>query len=393
MNSLLLRSQTRRVLLAALTLVPAASAQTPFCPEGPVLQHNTGSNRVAQAGFLAGDEWGAVFGSEIPAAHYPIEITRVAFELGPTSGPDVVIAHDSLRIYPAGLPDPGVAQFVLPSATLFANSGTLLSLEILPNAPGQDRVIQQGPFTVTYRLLVDAGNPLGAPPVHDGNGCQAGKNVWFTASGPNSGWSDACSLGVAGDWRVAVFYRRLNCLDDGPGVTYCAGNGDWLSCSVCTCNNQSPLGSPGGCLNSEMRSAELFAAGEASLTNDTLQFTASGATSMNFGILVSADNRLPNDASFCPDGSGLFDPLLDGIRCVGGAALRHGTRLSNDAGEFGVTTPGWGLPDPPAGGILASSGFVAGQVRHFQLFYRDDPAANCGTGNNTSNAISIPFTP
>ena len=60
-------------------------------------------------------------------------------------------------------------------------------------------------------------------------------------------------------------------------------------------------------------------------------------------------------------------------------------------GDVGVTTPGWGPPDGPGGGLSGSGGFVAGQTRHFQIFYRDLPTVVCMTGQATSNAARVLF--
>ncbi|MCA9753841.1 MAG: hypothetical protein KC591_16710, partial [Gemmatimonadetes bacterium] len=59
---------------AALCLASAASAQT--CPNEPVVNHwSVTPMDVASVGFVAGEEWGAVFdASDIPASHFPIEV-------------------------------------------------------------------------------------------------------------------------------------------------------------------------------------------------------------------------------------------------------------------------------------------------------------------------------
>ena len=44
-------------------------------------------------------------------------------------------------------------------------------------------------------------------------------------------------------------------------------------------------------------------------------------------------------------------------------------------------------------GLVASGGFVAGQTRHFQSIYRDSVDQVCGTGQNTTNAVSVTFEP
>jgi hypothetical protein len=44
-----------------------------------------------------------------------------------------------------------------------------------------------------------SGNPFASDVVWDADGCQSGKNTVFAIPG---GWSDACPLGVAGDWMI-----------------------------------------------------------------------------------------------------------------------------------------------------------------------------------------------
>ena len=52
-------------------------------------------------------------------------------------------------------------------------------------------------------------SPTSPAPIHDGNGCQPGKNAVFAS--PAFAWFDACLLGVSGDWVVSVTYRQVNC--------------------------------------------------------------------------------------------------------------------------------------------------------------------------------------
>ncbi|MEM7517052.1 MAG: hypothetical protein AAF368_09050, partial [Planctomycetota bacterium] len=44
-------------------------------------------------------------------------------------------------------------------------------------------------------------------------------------------------------------------------------------------------------------------------------------------------------------------------------------------------------------GFLGPSGFVAGQQRIFQAVYREDVNAGCGTGLNTTQAVSVVLVP
>ena len=174
-------------------------------------------------------------------------------------------------------------------------------------------------------------------------------------------------------------------------VGFCNGDGgDQMGCTNCPCGNNALPGTIGGCLNSNGTSAQLIASGNPDVTTpaDTLHFDLVGGTFPgSFGVLISGDNRLPN-AGACPPGSGISSGTLDGLRCVGGAALRHGSR---SLGTTGNTAAGWGPPANPTNGIGVSSGFIAGQTRHFQCFYREQATLGCMTGQNTSNAISVTF--
>ena len=182
------------------------------------------------------------------------------------------------------------------------------------------------------------------------------------------------------------------------GTPFCFGDGgDQMGCTNCPCGNEAPRAGllRGGCRNGAAGSAELVASGEASVAADSLRFVLHDANPSSFAVLVSGDFALPADPlspCFGID-SGVAGGLLDGLRCVGGNVLRHGPRASDPNGDVGLSTPGWGPPDGPAGGLLASSGFVSGQVRRFQVFYREAAGAVCATGQNTSQGVAVTFVP
>ena len=177
---------------------------------------------------------------------------------------------------------------------------------------------------------------------------------------------------------------------------YCSGDGgDQLGCTNCPCGNNTMPGTIGGCLNGASTRAILGATGLASVSADTLRFQVVGANPSTFGVLTSGDNRAPNNpASPCFGlDSGIQSASLDGLRCVVGAVQRHGARSSDVAGDIGISTPGWGPPNGPAGGLIAQGGFTAGQTRHYQVIYRELPTLVCMTGQNTSDACSVTFVP
>ena len=165
------------------------------------------------------------------------------------------------------------------------------------------------------------------------------------------------------------------------GVSFCYGDGVARDCPCM--NNDSMNPSTGGCLNSSGTGAVLSTNGDASVSSNDLQFGMTGGNA-SLAVLVSGDNRLGG-------GLGIIGlPVSDGLRCVGGTGRRHGNRALD---AMGATTNNFGNMSPAAG-IIGQYGYVAGQTRHFQARYRENPMLGpCGTGINTSQAISITFNP
>ena len=177
------------------------------CPEEPPLQNYTGGGSVVCPCFVDGEQAGAIL--DAPADHYPIEILRVGIGWGSQFGSAPQSLEEAIHIYAAGLPNPGTPVYSLLGPVLTDGVINEFDLEPLPG----EITIDSGPFTVTLEFAnSNAGDPSAPSMVHDGNGCQSGKNVVFAIPG---GWYDACLLGVTGDWVVYVIYRQVNC---GSGV-------------------------------------------------------------------------------------------------------------------------------------------------------------------------------
>ena len=193
--------------------------------------------------------------------------------------------------------------------------------------------------------------------------------------------------GLNGDDRGVVHFFDLDEVHPSVcGSLPMAPNG----CSTCPCGNAAVAATYlGGCSNPDGRSAAIVASGRPSLSTNALRLELRGGTSTSFGVLVSGLNLLPAASPQCAPGSGLTSGVLDGLRCVGGAVQRHGSRALDANGDAGVTSPAWGPPNGPAGGLLLQAGSVVGQTRYFQVFYRVNPALGCGTGQNTSDAVAI----
>lgn len=209
--------RARQVAFALLLTGPCVQAQ---CPEEPPLQNWTGAGQVTCPCFVTGEEAGVVL--DAPASHYPLEILRVGIGWGSQFGGAPQSLEQAIHIYGAGLPNPGAPLTSLLGPVL--SDGVINEFDLEP-LPGQI-VVNSGPFAVTLEFANDNAGMIFAPSVvHDGNGCQAGKNLVFATPG---GWSDACALGVTGDWQFHVVYRPLNC--GGGATTYCTGKLNSLFC-------------------------------------------------------------------------------------------------------------------------------------------------------------------
>jgi len=161
-----------------------------------------------------------------------------------------------------------------------------------------------------------------------------------------------------------LFLRR-----DPLAPAFCFGDGNG---SACPCGNESGGGACQGCANSSGQGALVTAGGSASVAADDLVFDASNLLPSQPALLFAGLNAL---------GGGDGIPFGDGLRCVGGSVARLGVRTPDSGGGAS-----WGP------GLAASGGWGAGDVRRFQVWYRD-PAGPCGGGFNLSHGLELVFEP
>lgn len=237
-------------------------------------------------------------------------------------------------------------------------------------------------------------------------GAMAGDAAWLLELGPG-GWQESArveapagspgdgfghEVGLTGDSLVVATYEdgsndpgRVDVFEisASPHLSRCLGNGGVApGCTSCPCANDAPASSGGGCTNTSLTSATLFASGTASLAADSLAFQLRGASPDSFGMLVAGQSLLPQQGP-CPAGSGIAQVFFDGLRCTGTNVRRLGVRATD---SLGMAPNGWSAP-------LASLGAAVGETRHFQVIYRDDDSLGCTTGQNTTNAISVTVQP
>lgn len=230
--------------------------------------------------------------------------------------------------------------------------------------------------------------------------------VWVLGTFDNGGGE---SLYVGGEFDSAIdsgdsYLARWGCPGQAQaqGTDYCNGDGgDQLGCTNCPCGNNAIPGTVGGCLNSAAASARLSFTGDASVSlpsgeTTDLRFELTSAPAAAFCVLTSGASLAPaNPVNPCYGlGSGVPFFQFDGLRCAVSGVRRHGGRPADLNGDVGVTNAPWGGEGaPPAGIAVAGGGFAAGQLRFFQVTYRDDPLAQCMRGLNTSQAVCVTFSP
>jgi len=204
-------------------------------------------------------------------------------------------------------------------------------------------------------------------------------------------------VGLPGIPYVGLFHELYGVPEfESTFAEHCNGDGgDQMGCTNCPCNNNSAAGTPGGCLNSSGRPARLQGSGVPSVASDTLRFELTGVAAGAFTILTSGDGIAPgNMVNPCfGQMSGVRALQFDGLRCAIINTRRHGGRSADANGDVGMTNNGWGTPSGPPIGLVAQGGFVAGQTRHYQVIYREDPLLGCMRGLNTSQAVSVSFLP
>jgi hypothetical protein len=157
-----------------------------------------------------------------------------------------------------------------------------------------------------------------------------------------------------------------------PPTKFCRGDGTG---TACPCNNSST--SPGaGCANSTgSLGASLDFAGTASVSADTFTLTSSGMPPTATALFFQGTTQI--------DG-GLGVAMGDGLNCVGGTRIR-----------LGIKTAAAGVAAYPAGSTAISvKGMVAaGDVRFYQVRYRDAEVFCTSDRFNSTNGVRVPWAP
>jgi hypothetical protein len=150
-------------------------------------------------------------------------------------------------------------------------------------------------------------------------------------------------------------------------ASYCFGDGSGNSCP---CGNI--VGNQAGCQNSSGSGALLSTIGSSSAAVDDLVMSVAGGPNGTPALLFAGTTQA---------GGGNGTLFGDGLLCVGGQIQRQTVKILTATGD--ATWPS---------GLAATNGWVAGNVRNFQVWYRDT-SSPCGTAFNLSQGVQVQYVP
>jgi hypothetical protein len=178
------------------------------------------------------------------------------------------------------------------------------------------------------------------------------------------------------DGPADVLGALFDNFDAGQASSFCFGDGTG---AACPCANNGFIGH--GCENSSGTGGGLLiASGVASLASDTLLFTT--------------QNEKPTALSTVMQGSGQIAPTAfgQGLRCAGGTLKRLYTHTSTSGS---ITAPSGGDLSVHARSAALGDTLVAGSVRYYYVYYRDQtvlggcsPAATF----NSTQGVAVSWT-
>ncbi|MBL8857965.1 MAG: hypothetical protein JNL28_05645 [Planctomycetes bacterium] len=167
-------------------------------------------------------------------------------------------------------------------------------------------------------------------------------------------------------------YDGYQVLPGTAGTPFCSGDG---TATACPCANSGAAFN--GCANSiNAVGAHLGALGNASVAGDTLVLYGSGMASGGVGLYFQGTAQINGGAG---------SVFGDGLLCIGGNYVRLGVKFSPD---------GWSQYPAPGDLSLSSAGaLVAGDVRHYQLWYRDSAVYCTVSTFNLTNGHRVVWGP
>jgi hypothetical protein len=149
------------------------------------------------------------------------------------------------------------------------------------------------------------------------------------------------------------------------GTSFCSGDG---SGAACPCGN---IGNAGhGCANGAAATgAQLAASGSGSVSAADVVLSASSLVSSQPGLYFQGNNAINGGAGVA---------FGDGLRCAGGGVIRLQVRFADGTGSSATSID-----------IAAKGGVAPGDLKRYQIWYRDPNSSLCGAGFNLSNGMEL----
>ena len=185
----------------------------------------------------------------------------------------------------------------------------------------------------------------------------------FSTYAPGTTWYGDSYTAGSPSRNFAMRIIGTGAVGTGPIQAYCFG-------TSCPCGNNDTTA---GCGNSTGGGGRLGFTGTGSVAADDLVMVGSNLLPGKWALLFAGDNAVNG-------GSGNF--FGDGLRCAGGSIRRMGVRVPDANGGAS-----WGS------GLASNYGFVAGETKRFQIWYRDISGSPCGTDFNLSNGLEVIWQP
>jgi hypothetical protein len=184
---------------------------------------------------------------------------------------------------------------------------------------------------------------------------------------------DSCDLAAATSQDTNLDGIPDECQQPG-GLSFCFGDGTGVPCP---CSNS---GAPGrGCANSTAASTGALLTATGNTIPDTVVLTCAGERPTALSIFLQGNVRLSSALHFG-----------DGLRCAAGSLKR----IAVESAVGGVVSyPGSGDPSISAQSATLGDPLSLGDIRIYQVYYRDPTATFCpsptGSTFNASQAVQL----
>jgi len=150
------------------------------------------------------------------------------------------------------------------------------------------------------------------------------------------------------------------------GTAYCFGD-----VTSCPCANGGSAES--GCANGSGAGGALSSSGSNSIASDDLVLSGSDLIASQPGLYFQGNNAI---------NGGLGVQFGDGLRCAGGGVIRLQVRFADAAGSSATSIS-----------VATKGGCAAGDVKRYQLWYRDPNTTPCGAQFNLTNGVEVTYGP